>query len=238
MENNNGRGIFYGVMGVATLVVAIVGATFAYFAASANGTAGAAAANSANVGETLKVTNETKYIAPDLIPADLTTVKSSFAQSGAENTNGAKCRGASMANKENGNYGMCSYYTFTIENSSDVATQVFLSLKSDTNTFDTNLKYCVYTGNTTATKAATEECHVVPAVGEGNSSEFAVANLAAKTGGVNGSQEYTIVVYYENKNEPQNAGGAGKTFAGTITASTSSGEKVIAGYVATTQTGD
>ena len=26
---NNGRGIFYGVIGVATLVVAIVGATFA-----------------------------------------------------------------------------------------------------------------------------------------------------------------------------------------------------------------
>ena len=35
MENNNGRGIFYGVIGVATLVVAIIGATFAFFAASA-----------------------------------------------------------------------------------------------------------------------------------------------------------------------------------------------------------
>ena len=34
MENNNGRGIFYGVMGVATLVVAIIGATFAFFSAS------------------------------------------------------------------------------------------------------------------------------------------------------------------------------------------------------------
>ena len=27
MENNNGKGIFYGVIGVATLVVAIIGAT-------------------------------------------------------------------------------------------------------------------------------------------------------------------------------------------------------------------
>ena len=35
-RNNNGRGIFYGVIGVATLVVAIIGATFAYFTASAN----------------------------------------------------------------------------------------------------------------------------------------------------------------------------------------------------------
>lgn len=35
-RNNNGRGIFYGVIGVATLVVAIIGATFAYFTASAS----------------------------------------------------------------------------------------------------------------------------------------------------------------------------------------------------------
>ena len=35
-KNNNGRGIFYGVIGVATLVVAIIGATFAYFTATQN----------------------------------------------------------------------------------------------------------------------------------------------------------------------------------------------------------
>ena len=34
-QRNNGRGIFYGVIGVATLVVAIIGATFAYFTATA-----------------------------------------------------------------------------------------------------------------------------------------------------------------------------------------------------------
>ena len=36
MENNNkGNGIFLGVIGVATLVVAIIGATFAFFSANA-----------------------------------------------------------------------------------------------------------------------------------------------------------------------------------------------------------
>ena len=37
MEENNrkGPGVFYAVMGVATLVVAIIGATFAYFSAAA-----------------------------------------------------------------------------------------------------------------------------------------------------------------------------------------------------------
>ena len=37
MENRRGSGIFLGVVGVATLVVAIIGATFAYFSASAVG---------------------------------------------------------------------------------------------------------------------------------------------------------------------------------------------------------
>ena len=35
-ENNNGRGLFYGVIGVATLIVAIIGATFAYFSVNAS----------------------------------------------------------------------------------------------------------------------------------------------------------------------------------------------------------
>ena len=41
MENKNGQGIFYGVIGVATLVVAIIGATFAYFSASVSAGDGA-----------------------------------------------------------------------------------------------------------------------------------------------------------------------------------------------------
>ncbi len=40
MENKNGQGIFYGVIGVATLVVAIIGATFAYFSASVSAGSG------------------------------------------------------------------------------------------------------------------------------------------------------------------------------------------------------
>ena len=34
MENNNGKGIFYGIIAVTTLIVAIIGATFAYFTAN------------------------------------------------------------------------------------------------------------------------------------------------------------------------------------------------------------
>lgn len=37
MNENGGKGLFYGVIGVATLIVAIIGATFAWFTATANG---------------------------------------------------------------------------------------------------------------------------------------------------------------------------------------------------------
>ena len=221
MENNNGRGIFYGVMGVATLVVAIVGATFAYFAASTNGANGAAAANSANVSGTLEITQDGQYVAPDLIPTSSATMLASFAQTGAATANSGKCRGASAANKE-GNYGMCSYYTFTVKNTSSVATQVYLSLKTDSNNFDDSLKYCVYEGNTTATAA--QACETVPK----DSKIFANTNLAASTG----TKQYTIVLYYENASSDQTTGGAGKAYSGTVSASTSDGTNQIVGYIA------
>lgn len=221
MENNNGKGIFYGVIGVATLVVAIIGATFAYFASATQGNNGAAAANSANVSGTLAITQDGQYVAPDLIPASPATVLTSFAQTGDASTNTGKCRGASAANHD-GNYGMCSYYTFTIKNTADVATTVYLSLKTDTNTFDSSFKYCVYEGDTTTT--VTNACKAVPATEE----QFTSVNLAATSG----TKQYTVVLYYENTDTDQTGTGSGKAYTGTVTASTSSGENKIVGYIA------
>lgn len=224
MENNNGRGIFYGVMGVATLVVAIVGATFAYFAASTSGNEGAAAANSAKVEGTLGVAQDAQYIAKDLIPASIDTVKKSFAQQADGVGNKKKCRGASAANHD-GDYGMCSFYTFTVTNTSDVATQVYLSLKTNTNDFDDSFKYCVYDADGSDTTTAVKDCKTVPA----NTEEFVNVNLAATTG----SHQYTVVLYYENKDAvDQTSTGSGKAYTGTIMASTASGENQIVGYIA------
>lgn len=223
MENNNGKGIFYGVIGVATLVVAIIGATFAYFASATQGNNGAAAANSANVKGTLAITQDGQYVAPDLIPASPATVLTSFAQTGEGNK--GKCRGASAANKE-GNYGMCSYYTFTIKNTADVATTVYLSLKTDNNNFDNSFKYCVYEGTTT--DKVTNECKTVPADTLAEGEQFTSVNLEANTG----TKQYTMILYYENTDSDQTGTGSGKAYAGTVKASTSSGENKIVGYIA------
>lgn len=229
MENNNGKGIFYGVIGVATLVVAIIGATFAYFASATNGAAGAAAANSANVGDALKITEGKKYAAPDLIPASNAVMLASFAQSvPTDDKNPAKtdkCRGASAANKE-GNYGMCSYYTFTITNNSDVATQVYLSLKTDTNTFAKretiqDLEYCVFKGDETTPTA--HACGAVPDTQE----QFTTVSLASKA-----NETYTVVLYLKNADADQTTTGSGKAYTGTVMASTSDGKNQIVGYIA------
>ena len=58
-KNNNGRGIFYGVIGVATLVVAIIGATFAYFTASQSAGNNVITGNMATITFNLTVTKVT-----------------------------------------------------------------------------------------------------------------------------------------------------------------------------------
>ena len=231
MENNNGRGIFYGVIGVATLVVAIVGATFAYFAASTQGNTGKVATNAASVKGSLEITEGASYVAPDLIPADKATMISSFGHTGDDKTNTGKCRGASAAD-HNANYGMCSYYTFTINNKASVAATVYLSLKTDTNSFakigegepkTQYLEYCVYEGTTTDTP--TQDCKAVPETQE----QFTSVNLPAQTG----TKTYTIVLYLRNDNDvDQTDAASGKAYTGTVLASTSDGRSQIVGYIA------
>ena len=50
MERNNGQTIFLSVIGIATLLVAIIGATFAYFTTTINGTDSSATITTAKIG--------------------------------------------------------------------------------------------------------------------------------------------------------------------------------------------
>ena len=74
---NNGKGIFYGVIGVATLIVAIIGATFAFFSASATveGNNTLTGATNENIGGALSASvtrldvRDTATAGPGLVPA-------------------------------------------------------------------------------------------------------------------------------------------------------------------------
>lgn len=136
MENNNnkgnGVGIFYGVIGVATLVVTIIGATFAFFSAQVNSAADAVQAGSSQV-KNLTLAFEDN-IKTDLIPVLETDNKFASFVGLAD----GKCEDV------NGN-DICSVYNFTVTNPNTVAQQVYFYFEPQTNGF-TNLWYAVFKG--------------------------------------------------------------------------------------------
>ena len=104
-KNNNGRGIFYGVIGVATLVVAIIGATFAYFTATqSNNTTITGDAAAVNFG--LKVERaETNDAEKGLIPMSNSMVEAAVSAS-------TPCRDEA----EGGGNSVCQIYKVTLNN--------------------------------------------------------------------------------------------------------------------------
>ena len=114
-NKNNGRGIFYGVIGVATLVVAIIGATFAYFTASAtaiNNITG----NMATISMDLSIE---KVIDPGeatgMIPMSNSMVET--AVSGKQTGENATDKSNHTCVDDNGN-AVCQIYKVTITNKS------------------------------------------------------------------------------------------------------------------------
>lgn len=137
---NNGKGIFYGVIGVATLIVAIIGATFAYFSASTS--------NSDTIkGNTLDVASSFTLnvekitfggaTAPsnDLVPAELDG-------SGTEGINRAL-----TANCEKDGYTGCHLYKITAESGQKLTT-ASITIDSLTTTAGTKdrWKYAIFKG--------------------------------------------------------------------------------------------
>lgn len=110
-QKNNGRGIFYGVIGVATLVVAIIGATFAYFTATATND-NTIQGNMATVKLGLDVTkvttvDETKN---GMIPMSNTMVETAVNKTTAD----------TVCVDDNGN-AVCQIYKITVTNDSTAA---------------------------------------------------------------------------------------------------------------------
>lgn len=223
MEKDNGRGIFYGVIGVATLVVAIIGATFAYFSATANSAEDAVTTGGAKVSLTWNEVNT--GLKSNLIPLDPTQAGFSSIIGTAE----SNCK------DKNGN-NVCSVYQFTVSNPAGNAAQnIYVSLKPKTNTFTTsNLKFAVFKGEATsrttynvngtakATTAAADGDLVQAATSITNTTEIQLTNLNQLLD-ANGSATYTVVLWIDETGAEQNAD-QGKNFAGGIFVTTAQGE--------------
>lgn len=163
-KKNNGKGIFYGVIAVATLIVAIIGATFAYFTAQASSSEGALAAQAAVV--EVNYTEGRQIKATNLIPSSSAVVAYAYNNPTAYdyNLNTAQCTyngneanpesytaSASWTGCTNGNakstgdvgtkcvddngYYVCAVYQFTASNISNVRSTLNANLTVVNNEF-------------------------------------------------------------------------------------------------------
>lgn len=137
MENKNRSGIFLGVIGVATLIVAIIGATFAYFTATAGSADDEVTAGSTRLALGYEDTSKTNLKA-NLIPA-----ADNIAIYAANNQPGTGPEANKQCVDDNANE-VCSVYEFTIGNPNKTTAQtLYFSLTGVENNFK-NLYYAVY----------------------------------------------------------------------------------------------
>lgn len=224
MDNNKSRGIFLGVLSVATLIVSIIGATFAFFVANASGNTGKVQAGAASVTNTLTLSETVDY-RENMIPVTEEIMKTSYKRTGAVTGNGTgRCEGYSAAGG-NTVYNLCSIYQFTVSNTASIGQTIYASLTANTNTF-TNLKYCIFEGEAGTSDTAKVACRNMPTAGNTDSnifSEFIPATTGTRT--------YTLVMYINETTKDQTSADSGKAFTGTISITSSDGSNKMTGAI-------
>ena len=112
-DNRKGNGIFLGIVGVATLIVAIIGASFAYFSAQASSAEGAVnlTAYEFNAGLSLR---EVYPSDAKLIPVNPDTVIENAPE--PNNTNLAYALNAAKKCTDDAGFKICALYEVTITN--------------------------------------------------------------------------------------------------------------------------
>ena len=224
MDNNKSRGIFLGVLSVATLIVSIIGATFAYFVANTSGNTGKVQAGAANVAGTLTLSEVVDY-RQNMIPVSEEIMKTSYKRTeAATGTGTGRCEGYSAAGG-NTVYNLCSIYQFTVSNTASIAQTIYASLTANTNTF-TNLKYCIFEGEAGTSDTEKVARRNMPAKGTTDSNVFSEL-IPATTG----THTYTLVMYINETEGDQTAADSGKAFTGTISITSADGSNNMTGAI-------
>ena len=220
-ENKKGSNTLYAAIGVATLIVAIIGATFAYFSASATSTGDAITGQTDNdLASALSLTVEkVAFENADATSANLVPTNLEATLNGVNSAVTSKC-------VSNG-YTGCHLYKIEAQSTQSVANaSILLSSLTVDSKAKTNWAYAIYTGtDTSATKVVnTGSLDVTTPV-----DMHANAALTANT-----PVTYYLIVYLKNVDSAQNAGDASDetgTYTGTVTMNAAGG-KVSATFAA------
>lgn len=148
MNQENGKGIIFGVLGILTLIIAIMGASLAYFTATAMDTdPEEIIVQAATV--TIAFENGTSLEAKDLIPASFEVIDWAYKRGLVENELGVQEDKQCIDDK---GYKVCSVYRFSISNeagkndtaiSGKITTTTDKTLNKDEREFE-NLMYTIY----------------------------------------------------------------------------------------------
>ena len=241
-NDSKARDIFYGIVAVATLIVAIIGATLAYFSMTAGSNEGAVNATAAIVSVQYNDGQQVTAQADKLIPADFkTVVKNVYEQVVLTNSN----EESNTCVDKNGRQ-VCSVYRFSVE--SEVSDrQIIAFLNTEYNGF-TYLNYAVYdvTNNEwiQLTDDGSEQMNLDSCNNENEETEDDCYNISGtrKTYSVNdptamnsmfgytidqgltanrgrplkgGTQTYDLILFIQNIDEDQNMD-QGQNYKGTI----------------------
>lgn len=242
MEDNNrkGPGIFYAVVGVATLVVAIIGATFAFFSASAESTGDTITGGTNNeLAAALKLsvykldwTDNGGATSNDLVPADFGDTEGNPRDLSTD-----EVQGALNAKCVNAGYTGCHLWKIDATTTQTIANASVVLDLSVSATDKANWRYAIFTAtgeavagdvtnpsitvNNFATVGSTVDG--VTHKAQGNLSTAITGldmhnNAAMSAGTVDDdgnvtkpSNNYYLLVYLANVNNSQNAQGVGST---------------------------
>ena len=150
MNDNKSRDIFYGVVAIATLIVALIGATLAYFSITANSAEGAVTAKAATVSIIYEDGQARIAPAKNLIPVtfdklqviysnNVSQIDTDYASTPGPNEDPRKNRCKDGANTRNGtDYDVCSSFRFSVSN--DSQRNIVAMLRTEYNGF----KYLAY----------------------------------------------------------------------------------------------
>lgn len=146
MKNDNkGRDIFFGLVALATLIVAIVGATLAYFSVMASSNEGAINATAATVSIEYLEGKQVTAQADKLIPANFDVVQGIYERNVKDatekNVEDLIDTGNLCVDDSDKHYQVCSVYRFSIKSTSN--RDVTARLNNEENGF-TYLSYAVY----------------------------------------------------------------------------------------------
>lgn len=224
-ENRKGPGIFYAVVGVATLVVAIIGATFAFFSASATNDDTPIEGTTAEKGGISVVADKVTQTGENLVPLNVTTgdgTKDTVAQLD-------KALKATTTCVDNNGNNVCQIYKITVTNLSKNSTITVRGRLNLAGTKTKNMKWQLLDENYATSGAAPDYATIVSQDVDGNltvgGNSTATLNGTVGTGKevssnvmpAEGVKVYYVMVWLEEMGAAQEGNDASGSFKGLAT---------------------